>query len=226
VGKFGLSKRDLLVLFGFLWAAALLYCCYMLVAKVQGIRRQARIDADRTANDIVIDNSEQIYIALLNSANQADGAITKDLEQLVESGHLSEVPINPFTGSPIEIIRIGDDPMPGNMSIVTGWAEAGADDGSEYRKYEQLIVIAYGKPELGYTKYRERIFAGRNNFNALFGPRLPEEIDRQIVFMDGGLGSPGGKVSAGYYVKRQTLEEAMLEEGYSLPLRFAPDNDG
>lgn len=215
--------RDLLVTLSVLAVLAGVICVgygvYFGIGIATELRQEAVINSQRTSNDLVIDYSEEIYSAMLKSGYDNDGNITRDLGKLVDAGYLREIPVNPFTGQPVEFIRIGKIPNAGNLSVVTGWEEEGKDDGSYKHRYEVVLIVAYGKPDMGYFKYANRRFDGWNNCNTLFGPRLPDEIDETIVQLDGGVGGCVGKMTQGFYGHSQSLEDALLADGYTLPIQ-------
>lgn len=192
MGSLRFSRRDIIVLVSIFWSLVLIYCGYLLVLKVQDMRREAIIEANRTRNDIVIDNAERIFIALCEYRSEND-QLPDTLEVLVDSGFLKTIPVNPFTGKPLELVRLNELPNIGNVTLISSWVESGKADRSEVSQSEHMLLVSYGDPNLDYVKYANRIIRTWNSCNFVLAPTLPEELDSSVIYLNGGLGSPGGE---------------------------------
>ncbi|MCB1187422.1 hypothetical protein KDL29_09680 [bacterium] len=168
------------MLFGIAWAVGLLYCFYLLGAKAMDMRRKAIIDANRTRNDIVIDNMREVWWAM-GKYQAKTGHYPDYLTQLVDSDMMSQVPINPFTGQASRLIRIGEYPNAGEISVLAGNEYIFNHDTKTSETRSVLTIFCYGEPDEGCSKYADE-YSSRKQWSRP-DPKAGQEASAEYQWM-------------------------------------------
>ncbi len=207
------------MLFGLVWAVALIYCGYLLVLKMQDARRLAIIDANRTRNDIVADNMYMLERALKEYGDDHAFRMPSDLEELVKQRYIRAVPVNPFTGQPTRLVRFSQWEHLGEITAVMG-REAYYDKEDRLESERAVLLIAcYGSQHESLTKYRD-YFPNAFTDHRRFGFEwLPEELSDQIMNLSGRYTSADKRIYDGRY-ECTPLEECLRAAGYILPIQM------
>lgn len=202
-----LASAVLLGYYGLRWSNS------RLALKGQDAKQAELLLEQRTANDIVVDNAKLILQAMYDYAVDHDWTHSRSLQQLVDGHYLSSIPVNPFTGQPTELIRIGEMPNAGNLSIVFGESGARDDNGNIVERNEAILLIAYGDPALGF-KLHPRHVAGQDWEE----PSIGEALRSTMIFLDGDMLITSVRRMDGNSYWKDSLESALEKNGYSLPV--------
>lgn len=178
-------------------------------------RQAAMLLEQRTENDIVVDNAQLILQAMYDYARDHDWVYSRSLEELVDEHYLSSIPVNPFTGQPTELIRVGDMPNAGNLSIVFGESGARDDSGNIVERNDAILLIGYGDPALGFNLHQRHV-AGQEWDE----PSIEEALRRTIIFLDGDLLITSVRRMDGNHYWRDSLETVFWKSGYTLPIKM------
>ncbi|MCB1219723.1 MAG: hypothetical protein H7A35_11710 [Planctomycetales bacterium] len=178
-------------------------------------QQAAMLLEQRTENDIVVDNAQLILQAMYDYARDHDWVYSRSLEELVDEHYLSSIPVNPFTGQPTELIRVGDMPNAGNLSIVFGESGARDDSGNIVERNDATWLIGYGDPALGFNLHPRHV-AGQEWDE----PSIEEALRRTIIFLDGDLLVTSVRRMDGNHYWRDSLETVLRKNGYTLPIKM------
>ncbi|MCB1217555.1 hypothetical protein KDL44_09180 [bacterium] len=214
---FRITRRDLLVLFGIAWAVGLLYCFYLLGAKAMDMRRKAIIDANLTRNDIVIDNALVISKALHIYAEAHGGIFPRQFQPLVDQGYLSHIPLNPYTGAPMRIVRLGESPRLGEITLEFGQQYIYSHELGTTETRDAELLIVYGDHAEGFTKFEECAQPLKAN------DCWSAEVAEDMILVVGKLAISGLKLSSPYSWSRDSDEQYLTANGYTLPIQMEHD---
>ncbi|UNM07523.1 MAG: hypothetical protein H7A35_11700 [Planctomycetales bacterium] len=227
MGRFTFTGRDFAVILGTFAALILAYGVIQVGIFLVEVRKYYAIEAARTPNDLAVDNTNRIWGALLTYEHENPNQLPETLDELVASGNLRSVPLNPFSGKPVKRMRLDEKPVPGDICYITGSAEYGRRDGKEVNPERIFVIVGYGDPDGEYYKYASGRHMTWNESLRGNDVRLPDEWDCYVVYIEGELGGIGPcKLNEEWYYRSQSIEEAMLNEGYELPIKAIVNDSG
>ena len=215
------SRRDIIVLVSIAWGVALIYCGYLLVLKVQDMRGIAIIEANRTRNDIVVDNMRNLERALLKYGDDNQFKMPTDLDELVNGRYIRKVPTNPFTGQKTRLVRFGHWDHAGEVSAVMGRQAIYDKEDKLSSESSILFVTCYGVEKELLTKYIDWFPNAFCDFRQFGFDWLPAELTGAMITISGGYTYSCKRQFEGRY-ECTSLEDALRTEGYTLPIQMDP----
>lgn len=124
----------------------------------------------------------------------------RDMQQLVKSEFLEDIPINPYSNMPMKAIRIGDVPCYGDYTYFSAYREEN-DQGKIERIQRGYWLIVYGsKPYDGLLAWSTKTFG--------------EDIANKIIYQSGSVFVDCVLMPFPVTVRYQSPESVLLENGY------------